>query len=223
VGWRRVNVRQHRTAVDWAQELQSLLVKRYAKAEKVILVCDNLNTHKLASLYEAFAPAEARRLAQQVEIHYTPKHGSWLNVAECELSVLSRHCLRGRTGTVAGLRGKVTAWACERNRRRRGVDWQFTTADARIKLKRLYPHVQMSWNTRPLKPRCTKGSSHVSDVRCLTFRWRDKTRCGACTESIIEQRAQRTPSHRTRAASARTAAAGGRNRRSGRVAATCDR
>jgi len=143
-GWRQVNARQRRTAVDWAQELRSLLVERYAKAEKVILVCDNLNTHKVASLYEAFAPAEARRLAQRVEIHYTPKHGSWLNVAECELSILSRHCLRGRTGSIAALRRKVVPWASERNRRQRGVDWQFSTADARIKLKRLYPHVQMS-------------------------------------------------------------------------------
>ena len=142
--WRQVNVRQQRTAVDWAQELRHLLVKRYAKAEKVILVCDNLNTHKVASLYEAFPAAEARRLAKLVEIHYTPKHGSWLNVAECELSVLSRHCLRNRTGSITALRRKVTPWSNERNRRQRGVDWQFTTNDARIKLKRLYPHIQLS-------------------------------------------------------------------------------
>ena len=143
-GWRQVSVRARRAAVDWAEELRDLLTRRYAKAEKVTLVCDNLNTHKVASFYEAFAPAEARRLAESLEIHYTPRHGSWLNIAECELSVLGRHCLAQRTGSVAALRGKVTPWTENRNRRQRGVDWQFTTADARIKLKRLYPYVQMS-------------------------------------------------------------------------------
>jgi hypothetical protein len=134
-GWRHVSVRQRRTAVDWAEELRDLLTGRYRKAEKVLLVCDNLNTHKIASFYEAFPPAEARRLAERIEIHYTPKHGSWLNIAECELSVLSRHCLHHRTGSIASLTRKITPWEKDRNRNQRGVDWQFTTADARTKLR----------------------------------------------------------------------------------------
>jgi hypothetical protein len=141
-GWRRASVRERRTAVDWAREMQILLETDYAQAQKVILVCDNLNTHKIASFYEAFPPAVARRLVERVEIHHTPKHGSWLNVAECELSVLSRHCLRNRTGTIEALRGKVTPWQCERNTHQCAVDWRFTTDDARIKLKRLYPQYQ---------------------------------------------------------------------------------
>jgi hypothetical protein len=143
-GWRKVTARERRTAVDWAQEVRSLLDEECPDAEKVILVCDNLNTHKTASLYEAFPPDEARRLAERLEIHYTPKHGSWLNIAECEISVLSRQCLAGRTPNLRALKRKVAPWARERNRRQRGVDWRFTTADARIKLKRLYPQVQMS-------------------------------------------------------------------------------
>ena len=143
-GWRDVRVRPHRTAVDWAEEVAELIDGRYAKAEKVILVCDNLNIHTIASFYKAFAPAKARRLAKRLEIHYTPKHGSWLNIAECELSVLVRHCLWSRTPSIPSLICKVTAWAQHRNNRQRGVDWQFTTEDARIKLKRLYPHVQLS-------------------------------------------------------------------------------
>jgi len=143
-GRRDARVRQQRTDADWAQELAGLLDGRYAKAEKVILVCDNLNTHTIASFYKAFAPAEARRLAERIEIHHTPKHGSWLNIAECELSVLSRHCLRTRTSSIQSLICKVTPCARERNHRQCGVDWQFTAKDARIKLKRLYPHVQLS-------------------------------------------------------------------------------
>jgi hypothetical protein len=143
-GWRHVSIRPQRTAVDWAQEVAALLESRYAQAEKVILICDNLNTHTIASLYKAFAPAKARRLAQRLEIHYTPKHGSWLNIAECELSVLTRQCLRTRTASVAALVRKVTPWTRDRNARQCGVDWQFTARDARIKLKRLYPQVQLS-------------------------------------------------------------------------------
>ncbi len=143
-GWRKVTARERRTAVDWAEEVRSLLDEEYPEAEKVILVCDNLNTRKTASLYQAFPADEARRLAERLEIHYTPKHGSWLNVAECELSVLSRQCLGRRTTSMRALRRKVTPWARKRNRRQRGVDWRFTTDDARIKLKRLYPQVQMS-------------------------------------------------------------------------------
>jgi hypothetical protein len=143
-GWRDVSVRPQRTAVDWAQEVATLLEGRYAQAEKVILICDQLNTHGIASLYKAFPAERARRLARRLEIHYTPKHGSWLNLAECELSILTRHCLRNRTPSLRALARKVTAWAQDRNARQRGVDWQFTTPDARIKLKRLYPQVQLS-------------------------------------------------------------------------------
>jgi len=143
-GWRKVTARERRTAVDWAEEVRALLDDEYPDAERVILVCDNLNTHKTGSLYKAFPPEEARRLAERLEIHYTPKHGSWLNVAECELSVLSRQCLGRRTPSMHALRRKVVPWARERNKRQRGVDWRFTTDDARIKLKRLYPQVQMS-------------------------------------------------------------------------------
>jgi len=143
-GWREVHVRPQRTAVDWAQEVAALLEGRYAWAEKVIVICDQLNTHTIASLYKAFPPEKARRLAQRLEIHYTPKHGSWLNIAECELSVLTRQCLRTRTGSVAALVRKVTPWARDRNARQHGVHWHFRTKDARIKLKRLYPEVQLS-------------------------------------------------------------------------------
>jgi hypothetical protein len=143
-GWREVSVRPQRTAVDWAQELAALLDGRYAQAEKVIVICDQLNTHTIGSLYKAFPPEQARRLAQRIEIHYTPKHGSWLNIAECELSVLTRHCLRNRTPSQRSLVHKVTPWARDRNARQRGVDWHFRTKDARIKLKRLYPEVQLS-------------------------------------------------------------------------------
>jgi hypothetical protein len=143
-GWREVSVRPQRTAVDWAQELAALLEGRYAQAEKVIVLCDQLNTHTIGSLYKAFPPEKARRLAQRIEIHYTPKHGSWLNIAECELSVLTRHCLRNRTPSQRALVRKVTPWARDRNARQRGVDWHFRTKDARIKLKRLYPEVQLS-------------------------------------------------------------------------------
>jgi hypothetical protein len=142
--WRDVRIRPQRTAVDWAQEMAQVLENRYPQAEKVIVICDQLNTHTPASFYKAFPPAEARRLAERIEIHHTPKHGSWLNLAECELSVLSRHCLRRRTPSMRSLIHKVTPWATERNRRQSGVDWQFTTADARVKLKSLYPHIQLS-------------------------------------------------------------------------------
>jgi hypothetical protein len=143
-GWRKLGVREHRTAVDWAQEVKMLLDEDFPEAEKVILVCDNLNTHDLASLYAAFPPAEARRLAQRLEIHYTPKHGSWLNIAECELSAFSRQYLAQRVPDAESLAKKAKAWEQERNQRQQGVNWRFTTTNARIKLKRLYPEVQMS-------------------------------------------------------------------------------
>lgn len=141
-GWRYVEVTDRRTAVDFAQLLRLLAEDIHPQAQKIVLVMDNLNTHKLASLYQAFPPALARRLAERFEIHYTPKHGSWLNVAEIELSVLTRQCLGQRLGNRAGLEAVVSDWQIERNERGVGVDWQFTTKDARIRLKRLYPSVQ---------------------------------------------------------------------------------
>jgi hypothetical protein len=141
-GWRKVNVRRRRTSVDWAQEIKQLLDEDYPEAQKVILVCDNLNTHKIASLYEAFSPVEARRLATRLEIHHTPKHGSWLNIAEIELSVLTKQCLDRRIPDIDFLQKETKAWQRERNAQQKAVDWQFATEDARIKLKRLYPQIQ---------------------------------------------------------------------------------
>jgi hypothetical protein len=141
-GWRKVSVRKTKTSLDWAEEIRTLLDEDYPDAEKVILICDNLNTHKIGSLYEAFHPAEARRLASRLEIHFTPKHGSWLNVAEIELSILTRQCLDRRIPDQDTLETETSAWHQERNDNQKGVDWRFTTDDARIKLKRLYPQIQ---------------------------------------------------------------------------------
>lgn len=141
-GRRQVRIREQRTAVDWAEEMQHLLEVEYPEADRIRLVCDNLNTHKLGSLYEAFDPETARRLAQRLEIHYTPKHGSWLNIAELELSVLTRQCLDRRLPDLDTLRQETQAWATRRNTAQKGVDWQFTAPDARIKLRRLYPQIQ---------------------------------------------------------------------------------
>jgi hypothetical protein len=141
-GWRQAVVRERRTAVDWAQEIQRLLDEDYGESKKVILVCDQLNTHKVASLYEAFEPATARRLAERLEIHHTPKHGSWLNIAENELSALTRQCLDRRIPDRGTLERETAAWYTERNQAQKSVDWQFTTADARIRLKRLYPQIE---------------------------------------------------------------------------------
>jgi DDE superfamily endonuclease len=141
-GWRHVMVTERRTAKDFAEVLRWLAEDVYKEAEKIVLVMDNLNTHKLASLYEAFEPERARRLAERFEVHHTPKHGSWLNVAEIELSVLSRQCLDRRIESTDELWKELEAWEVERNDRQVGVNWRFTTADARIKLKRLYPAVQ---------------------------------------------------------------------------------
>jgi hypothetical protein len=142
-GWRKVNVRQQKTSIDWAYEIKELLDKDYRQAHKVVLVCDNLNTHKIASLYEAFDPQEALRLAKRLEIHYTPKHGSWLNVAEIELSVFTKQCLDRRIPDMTTLQQEAKAWYRKRNSNQKAVDWQFTTDDARVKLKRLYPQIQM--------------------------------------------------------------------------------
>ena len=141
-GQRHVTVTDRRTRKDWACVIRSLVEECYPSAERIVLVMDNLNTHGPASLYEAFAPAEARRLAAKLEIHYTPKHGSWLDMAEIELGILNRQCLDRRIADVNTLRREVEAWEQDRNRRETTVDWQFTNTDARIKLKRLYPSIE---------------------------------------------------------------------------------
>jgi hypothetical protein len=138
-GWRRVKVTDRHTALDYAQVLKELSDTHFPKAKKIILVQDNLNIHKPASLYEAFPAAEARRLVERFEWHYTPKHGSWLDMAESELSVLSRQCLDRRIANKQTLIEEVAAWQDSRNKHHAKADWQFTTADARVKLKRLYP------------------------------------------------------------------------------------
>ena len=140
-GQRHATVTERRTALDFAQVIRNLLEVRYPHAETMILVMDNLNTHKPAALYEAFEPALARALLERLEIHHTPKHGSWLNMAEIELSVLSRQCLNRRIPDAATLAREVTSWQQTRNADPRPVNWRFTTADARIKLKRLYPSI----------------------------------------------------------------------------------
>jgi hypothetical protein len=138
-GWRHVSVGERRTRLDFAQCIKELVDVHYPGAERIVLVMDQLNIHSTASLYAAFAPAEARRLAAKLEIHHTPKHGSWLNMAELELSVLARQCLRQRLPNQATMRDAVTAWTARRNAAIQAIDWQFTTEDARIKLRRLYP------------------------------------------------------------------------------------
>jgi len=138
-GWRHVTVSDRRTRIDWAHCVKDLIDVHYPNAERIVLVQDNLNTHTPASLYEAFGPAEAKRLADKLELHATPKHGSWLNMAEIELSVLAEQCLDRRLADRPTLEREVAAWQATRNRTRRKVDWRFTTADARIKLKHLYP------------------------------------------------------------------------------------
>jgi hypothetical protein len=142
-GFRKVWVSSRRTKLDFAAVVKSLVDDLYPDAQKLVLVVDNLNIHHPAALYERFAPAEARRLAEKLEWHYTPEHASWLNIAECELSVLRRQCLKRRVPHIETVRAKVLAWEIERNQRQTGIDWQFTTADARIKLKRLYPVVNV--------------------------------------------------------------------------------
>ena len=140
-GQRWVSVTDRRTAIDWAQQIKDLVDVRYPAAERIVLVLDNLNTHTPGSLYEAFPPVEAKRLADKLEIHYTPKHGSWLNLAEIELSALSRQCLDRRLPDKATFAAEVQAWQKRRNAAGTTVDWRFTTAAARIKLKRLYPKI----------------------------------------------------------------------------------
>jgi len=141
-GWRRVEVTERRTALDWAGQIKRLIDEDYPKAQRITLVSDNLNTHKLASLYEAFAPAEARRLVEKLEIVHTPKHGSWLNVAEVELAALDKQCIGGRVPDRRTLSSRTARWARDRNNAKTKVNWQFTTANARIKLRRLYPQIE---------------------------------------------------------------------------------
>jgi hypothetical protein len=142
LGWRAVQVTERRTAKDFAEVVRWLVEEAHEDAEQVVLVCDNLNTHKPASLYEAFPPEQARRIAQRIEWHYTPQHGSWLNMAEIELSVLQRQALDRRIAGREQMAGIVSAWEDERNERGAEVKWRFTTADARIKLHKLYPSLQ---------------------------------------------------------------------------------
>jgi len=138
-GWRQVAVTDRRRRVEWAEFVRSLVDGEYRKAKKIVLVMDQLNTHTPASLYEAFPPTEAKRIADKLEVHLTPKHGSWLNMAEIELSALARQCLARRIPRREQLAKEIAAWVAWRNQRKDRVDWRFTTADARIKLKRLYP------------------------------------------------------------------------------------
>jgi len=140
-GWRHVEVTEHRTMKDFAQQMKWLVDEQYPEAEVIRIVMDNLNTHKPASLYEAFEPAEARRILQKLEFHFTPKHGSWLNMAEIELSVLSRQCLARRISDEETLKREVKAYENRRNAAKATINWRFTSGDARLKLHRLYPSI----------------------------------------------------------------------------------
>jgi hypothetical protein len=138
-GVRHVSVREHRTAIDWAQEIQYLSDVRYPNVEKIILVIDNLNTHSIASLYKAYPPEVARRIARRLEIHYTPKHGSWLNMCEIELNVMTRQCLSRRIDNMGSLRNELEAWESDRNAETAKISWHFRIKDSRVKLISLYP------------------------------------------------------------------------------------
>ena len=148
-GWRCVRVTERRTRVDWAFALRNLLDNEYKDTERIVLVMDNLNTHSPTSFYEAFPPEEARRLTELLEIHYTPKHGSWLNIAESELSVLGRQCLARRIDEAQRLADEIDAWQKIRNEQANQVNWRFTTENARIKLRRLYPAFVREEELRP--------------------------------------------------------------------------
>ena len=140
-GRHHISVHEHRTAIDWAKEIKYLVDGMYPDAQKIILIMDNFNTHKPASLYKTFTPQEARRIVKKLEIHYTPKHGSWLNIAEIELNVMTRQCLSRRIASIEELRSELAAWEAGRNHREAKVNWQFTTKDALIKLISLYPDI----------------------------------------------------------------------------------
>ena len=169
-GWRQVTVTERRTRVDWAHCIKELVDVRYPDAERIVLVLDNLNTHTPASLYEAFDPAEAKRLTDKLEIHYTPKHGSWLNMAEIELSVLARQCLGRRLPDRDMLAREVAAWEATRNGAQRAANWRFTTADARIKLKRLYPCEPAQHGDPPAvgRPRTSSTAGHAGTAKTVT-------------------------------------------------------
>jgi len=142
-GWQAVNVRPQRKKIDWALEIEELLRTKYEKAEKIILICDNLNTHTRGAFYEAFPAEKAREIVKRIEFRYTPKHGSWLNIAENELSAMTRQCLnKRRIGDIVTLQEEVQAWAIAVNERQKGVEWQFTINDARLKLKSIYPKIK---------------------------------------------------------------------------------
>jgi hypothetical protein len=143
-GWRHVNVTSRRTKLDFAQQMKKLVEVHYPHALKITLVMDNLNTHRMSCLYEAFPPEVARAIIEKIEVVHTPKHGSWLNMAECELSVLEKQCLSDRIPDQTTLSEKIATWEADRNNRSKTIDWQFQTVDARIKLKRLYPQIQMT-------------------------------------------------------------------------------
>lgn len=140
-GRHHTSVRERRTAKDWAEEIRYLVDEMYPEAEKIILIMDNLNTHKAASLYKEYPPEEARRITKKLELHYTPKHGSWLNIAEIELNVMTRQCLSRRIDNIDTLRKELAAWEQERNHNQATVNWQFKTKDARVKLTSLYPEL----------------------------------------------------------------------------------
>lgn len=141
-GWRHTEVTDRHTKIDWAELIKDLVDKHYPEKRKIVLVMDNLNTHKLSSLYDAFEPEEARRISERLEIHYTPKHGSWLNMAEIEIGVMTRQCLNRRIENQQVLKREISAWYEQRNKEQIRVNWRFTTKDARIKLKSLYPSIQ---------------------------------------------------------------------------------
>lgn len=141
-GWRHVEVTDQRTAIDYAHQMKYLVDERYPQADKIGVIQDQLNTHVKASLYKAFEPEEAKRILDKLEFHYTPKHGSWLNMAEIEFSVLNHQCLDRRLPDQDTLKLEIAAWSEQRNQKSHSVNWRFTTADARIKLKRLYPSIQ---------------------------------------------------------------------------------
>jgi hypothetical protein len=143
-GWRSVRVTKTKKSMDWVHQVKALVdAPRYADAERITLVCDNLNTHTLASLYQAFSPEEAFRIASRINILHTPKHGSWLNMAEPELSVLTRQCFGDRVGKQSEVERRCEDWETDRNKRQKGIDWQFTNDKARTKLKRLYPQIEL--------------------------------------------------------------------------------
>ncbi|MBR1575989.1 MAG: transposase [Bacteroidales bacterium] len=141
--WRRVSIREHRCKTDWTQEIKQLVDEDFPDVEKIVLVCDNLNTHDISSLYEAFEPAEARRIWEKLELHHTPKHGSWLDMAEIELSAFTKECLGRRIGDSEALKAEAAAWYLDRNHRQKDIDWQFSVGDARTRLKHLYPIIKI--------------------------------------------------------------------------------